>query len=187
MTFRSKDILKIERNWKINSSDSIEKDTSVRISNNKPQPWFYSLYISRKDSLQPLSTWLMENTPELLKSVGFTDQEINGELKWQDFVAKKNKEEFIKSFSKIKSIELSLNKKEYEYLNKTLLGFGFQKKGNVYFNEQNKIKYSINDSFPVRLKNVETELTETFPESRIKVSDNLIVHIIGKKAIWNFH
>jgi len=186
MTSKSDDILKVERNWKKSSSDSLGKDTSLYIFENKPQPWFYSLYILRKDSLQPLSTWLMENTPELLKSTGFKDDEIKKEIKWQDFMARKTKVEFTKSFNRIKSIDLSLNTKEYEFFKKSLLGFGLQQKGNVYFNNQIKISYTIDDNVPVRLKTVETELTEVYPESTIRISKNLVVEVNGEKAVWNF-
>ncbi|MEO6550898.1 MAG: DUF5829 family protein, partial [Ferruginibacter sp.] len=186
ITSTSKDLLAIETNWKKNSADSIEKDTSTRVSDNQQEPWFYSLYISRKDSLQPLSTWLMEHTPEHLRSSGFTAEEIKGAINWQDYTARKSKKAFAKSFNRITSIVLSFSTKEYEYFKKTLLGFGLQKKGNVFFNQQIKIIYTIDDRFPVRLKRVETELTNTFPERKIMISENLIIHVEGKKAIWNF-
>ncbi len=186
MTYKSNDILKVEKNWKENSSDFIEKDTSFYIADKIPQPWFYSINIMRKDSVQPLSIWLMENTTEHLTSTGFTGEQIKKEIKWQDFIERKTKEIFTKLFDKVRSIELSVNKKEYEFLNNSLIGFGFQKNGNVYFNNQVKIIYSINDNIPAWLKTVETELSETLPESNIKISNNLIVHINGNKALWEF-
>lgn len=186
MTFKSDDILKIEQYWKKNTSDNIEKDTIYYVFENKSKPWFYSLYISRKDSLQPLSTWLMENTPEILKSSGFKDEEIKKEIKWHEYMARVNKKEFMKSFNRIKSIVLSLNQKEYEYFRKTLIGLGMKQKGNTYYNDQINISYTIDDIAPVRLKTVETELTDSLPDDMIRISKNLMVLIKGKKAIWNF-
>ncbi|MEO6547868.1 MAG: DUF5829 family protein, partial [Ferruginibacter sp.] len=186
ITSTSKDLLSIETNWKKNSTDSIEKDTSTRIANDQQEPWFYSLYISRKYSLQPLSTWLMEHTPEHLQSSGFTAEEVKRAINWQEYTARKSKKEFGKSFNRITSIDLSLSTKEYEYFKKTLLGFGLQKKGNVYFNNQIEIIYTIDDRFPVRLRRVETQLTGTFPKRKIKISNNLVIHVDRKKAIWIF-
>lgn len=186
MTSKSNDILEIEQHWRTNTTDKIGKDTSHYMFENKPQPWFYSLYILRKDSLQPLSTWLMENTPEILKSSGFKDEEIKKEIKWQDFMAKRNKKEFTKSFDRITSITLSLNKKEYEYFRKTLVGLGLKQKGNTYFNDQIKISYIIEETSPVRLKTVETELVNPLADTIITISDRLMVQIKGTKAIWTF-
>lgn len=186
MTIKSNEIWEIKKSWRENSNDSIETDTTHRMLNGMPKPWYYSLSLSNNDSLQHFSTWLMENTPEELSTVGFSAEEIKSGINWQTYIAKRNKTEFTKSFNQIKSVTLLINKKEYEYLKKSLLGFGLQQKGNNFFNAQIKIICTIDERFSVRLKTVETELIKLFSKSNIKISDNLIVHVNGNKAIWEF-
>lgn len=186
MTQKANDILAIEANWKTKAHDSIIKDTSMRKLKDVKNPWFYSISLYTTDSLQTLYTWVMENTPEELKSVGFSTKETKKEIRWEDYMVKKIKKEFGKSFNRIKRVHLLLNHKNYEYLKTSLLGFGLQEKENMFFNNQVAVSYTLTESFPIRLQTVETELTEAFAENYVKISDNLKVHINGKKATWIF-
>lgn len=186
MTVKANDIWKIESNWKETTNDSVERDTTIYMADGKPEPWFYTLNLSNKDSIHPFSVWLMENTTEELKATGFSDEELKNKIKWEEYSAKRSKKEFTKSFDRINAIELSVNSKELEHLHKSLLGFGLTKKGETYFNNQIKIKYSINEGYPVRLKTVETELSEKLSKKKIKISNNLVLHVNGRKAKWEF-
>jgi hypothetical protein len=94
----------------------------------------------------------MENTPEELKRAGFSEEEIIQPITWQDYVGRLNHATFTKSFERISSIELSISKEEYEYLKRSLLGFGLKEKGKTFFNSQVKITYAINAHAVNRLK-----------------------------------
>jgi hypothetical protein len=186
MTKKANDILELEKNWKKNSYDSIIKDTSVSESQGIKSPWFYSLNLFVPDSLQPFSVWVMENTPDELKSIGFSTEEVKNEIKWEDYAARKSGKVFNKSFNQIKRIHLLLNTKNYQYLKRSLLGFGLQEKENMFFNNQVAITYFLDESFPIRLKTIETELNEVFAENKITLSKNISVYVNSNKAIWTF-
>jgi hypothetical protein len=186
MTQKSNDILTIEANWRKQTDDLIIKDTSIRIVQGIKNPWYYSLSLNSTDSLLPLAIWVMEHTPEELKSVGFTAEESKKEIRWEEYMSKKQKKEFTKSFNRIKAIHLLLDYKNYTYLKTSLLGFGLREKENIFFNNQIAIKYTLTESFPIRVQAMETELTESFSENYIKLSDNLKVHVNKNKATWIF-
>ncbi len=187
MTVQSNEIWEIKKNWKKNSDDSIETDTVMKMLSGISSPWFYSLSLLNNDSLLPFSTWLMENTPEELSDVGFSAEEIKNGINWSTYSSRKTKAAFTKSFNQIQSVTLLINKKEYDYLKKSLLGFGLQQKKNIFFNTQIKIMCIIDERFPLRLKTIETDLIELSPNMDIKISDKLMVHVNGSKAIWEFN
>ncbi len=186
MTTQSNQIWEIKKNWRENSNDSIVTDTVMKMQNGISKPWFYNLNLLNNDSIQPFQTYLMENTPEELSAVGFSPEEIKKGITWSTYMSKRRKAEFTKSFNQFQSITLLINKKEYEFLKKSLLGFGLHQKGNTFFNNQIKIKCLMDERFPVRLKTIETDLIGLFPKMVIKIDDNLKVHVNGSKAIWKF-
>ncbi len=184
MTARSNEIWKIKKHWRENSNDSIVADTVLKMQNGKHTPWFYNLSLLNKDSVQPFSTFLMENTPEELSAVGFSAEEIKNGINWPTYSIKRTKAEFTKSFNQIQSVTLLINKKEYNHLKKSFLGFGLQQKGTTFFNKQIKIICIRDEKFTARLKTIETALTGLYAKTDIKISDKLIVHVNGSKAIW---
>jgi hypothetical protein len=186
ITSKSGDIRKIEEHWKQTSKDSLQADTTNTVADGKTQPWYYALYRASADSTELLTAWIMENTPEELKSVGFSDQEIQGEINWQQYAEKRNKKIFTKSFDHIQAVYLSLADKEYKNLKKSFIGFGLQQQDNMFFNDHVKIICSTEDKTSPILNKIEIELTETFEEHMIKVSDHLTVQVQGNKAIWTF-
>lgn len=187
MTVLSNKIWEIKKNWGENSNDFIVTDTIMKIQNGMPKPWLYSLNLLNKDSLQPFQTYLMENTPEELSAVGFSAEEIRNGINWSTYYNKRTKKEFTKSFNQFQSVTLLINKKEYESLKKSLLGFGLQQKGNTFFNNQIKIKCVRDERFSVRVKTIETDLKEVFPKMDIRIGNNIIVHVNKNKTIWEFN
>lgn len=180
------DIRKIEKHWRETSGDSIQTDTTKQVTDGKTQPWFYALYRSSADSTEPITAWIMENTPEELKSVGFSDEELKNKITWQQYAEKRNKKPFTKSFGYIQSVWLSLTDTTYESIKKSLTGFGLKQEDNIFFNDHIKIKCSTGtDPSPV-LKQIEIELTEELEERSIKISDHLTIQINGNKATWVF-
>jgi hypothetical protein len=177
ITSTSGDIRKIEKDWRETANDSIQTDTTNQVTDGKSQPWFYSLYYLPADSTLPVSAWVMENTPEELRSIGFSDQEIRNEINWQQYAEKRNKKVFTKCFDHIQTVYLSLTDKEYEYLKKSFTGFGLQHQNNIFFNNHVKIICSIEDKASPVLKRIEIALTETFEARSIKISSHLTLEI----------
>jgi hypothetical protein len=186
MTLKSGDIKKIEKHWKESTADSIQTDTTSNVSNGKTEPWFYSISLSLNDSIQPFSTWIMENTPEELKSVGFSDKEIKSKITWQQYAEKRNKKLFTKCFGHIQTVSLSLTDTAYENIKKSFAGFGLKQKNNTFFNEHVKIICSIEEHPPHTIQQIEIKLTQAFEEQTIKISNHLSVQIHGDKATWVF-
>ncbi len=113
----------------------VKTDTSTYISKGEKHTWYYSIYLSAVESLLPVSAWVMENTPDILKETGFTDEEIKKPISWQEYIEKESKRKFTKAFNSITSVELITNKYEYDYLKKSFLGFGLKESNNSFFNE----------------------------------------------------
>ncbi|MEP7318909.1 MAG: DUF5829 family protein [Panacibacter sp.] len=186
MTYTSGDIWKIKNNRVVNDNDTLKADTTNYVSKGVSYPWYYAIYISDKDSAPPLSLWIMENTPELLKEIGFSDEELKSKITWQDYIEKQSKKKSDQSFNRISSVELSVNKEEYEYLKKSLLSFGFKQKDNFFYTDDMQITYNISLNPAMRVKTIETELTAQFPMRVIKISDKLTLQVKGNKAVWKF-
>ncbi len=164
MTFKQGDLNKLEANWKAHSKDSLKSDTSTLLKDGIKLSWFYSLSLYSVDSLIPASAWVMENTPDMLKARGFTEEEIKKPISWGEFVEKKSKTKFTKAFNRITSVIIITNKKEFDYIKKSFLGFGLKEKSNTFFNDYISIKYSIADIPSTELKEVEIELNNFFKE-----------------------
>jgi hypothetical protein len=62
----------------------------------------------------------MGNTPDELKSVGFTDDEIKQPISWQQYYEKRYHKEFSKPLNKIIKLEIITNKKDYDYFRTSL-------------------------------------------------------------------
>lgn len=186
MTFKQGDIFKLEANWKADSKDSVKRDTTTLLRDGTKLSWFYSLSLYSVDSLVPATAWVMENTPDLLRARGFTEEEIKKPISWGEFVEKKSKTKFTKAFNRITSVEILTNKKEFDYLNKSFLGFGLKAKSNTFFNDYISIKYSIADIPSTELKEVEIELNNSFKDQTIFLSPKFSLHVKDKSARFVF-
>ena len=129
----------------------------------------------------------MENTPDELKSVGFTSEEIARPISWQEFNEKKYKRKFSKAFNRISSVYLITNKKEFEYLRKSFLGFGLKEYKNHFFNDFISINFLIADIKSTSLKKVEIELSKSFEERTILIETDVKMHIKGTRAALIFY
>ena len=186
MTFKPGDLNKLEINWKKTSKDSLIKDTSTVVKDGKKILWYYSLLLYPPDSLQQIYAWIMENTPEILKATGFTDEEIKNPISWQDFYEKKSKIKFTKEFNSITSVTIITNKNEFKYLKKSFLDFGLTEKSNTFSNDYISITCNITDITASRLKTVEISLSNAVKEENIVVSKMLSIQLKGKKAVLTF-
>ncbi|MGC4036135.1 MAG: DUF5829 family protein [Chitinophagaceae bacterium] len=186
MTKKTKDINVLENKWQLNKKDMVIRDTSTRVDSGVTYPWFYSLSLMTSDSVQPLSTWVMENTPEHLRSVGFTNEEMSKQILWEEYAAKKNSLRSDKPFNYIRKAHILVNNKNFQYLKRSLTGFGLRQKQTTFSNNEIEITCTVSEKYTVRLQTVETELTGTFPETNVLLSDYLKVHVKGNKATWIF-
>ena len=187
MTFKSNDINKVKQYWEHTIKDSISLKTVQTMDNGKTRPWYYGLELYKTDSNGSIKVWLMENTPEDLLSAGFSEQEIaNNKISWQGYVQRQSKIILKRPFNRILSVQIFINKKEFEYLRETLPGLGLKQGKNAFYNKNIKVKYTISSS-PSRLIEVETELSTSFTKTEIKIGNSIVVQINGTKAIWNFN
>jgi hypothetical protein len=182
MTTTSGDIDHLEDQWKYNYKDSVKRDTNMIVINGTNLPWFYSLSLYTVDSSKSGSAWVMENSPDMLKSAGFTEDEMKKPILWHDFIEKKMKMKTTKSFNRIVAVEIITNKKELGYFKKSFLGFGLTEKHHSFYNENILITYTLADIPTSELKSVEIELTDSFKEQTITLGDRLTMHVKDKTA-----
>ena len=173
---------KLEAVWKAGFKDSITRDTSIIDNNGTKSPWFYSLSFYSLDSSKSGSTWVMENTPDMLKTTGFTNEEMKKPILWHEFIEKKMKMKNTKSFNRITAVEIITNKKELDYFKKSFLGFGLIEKNHMFYNENIQITYTLADIPASELKSVEIELTNPFVEQTIMLSNKISMHVKNKTA-----
>jgi len=186
MTTTPGDIDQLDANWKADHKDSVKRDTSTAVNNGAKLPWFYSLALYTVDSSKSGSAWVMENTPDILKSAGFTDDEMKKPILWHEFIEKKMKMRNTKFFNRIIGVEIITNKKELGYFKKSFLGFGLTEKHHVFYNENIHITYTLADIPTSELKSVEVELTDSLKEQTIVLSDSLSMYVKDKSATLLF-
>jgi len=187
MTLKSNDIKKVKQYWENNTQDSISFQTVEAYESAKTRPWYYDLELYRIDSNAAMKAWLMENTNEDLRLAGFSEQEIEKDkISWQSYIERQNKTTLKKAFNRILSIQLSIDKSEFKYLRKTLLGFGLIQSKHAFYNDNIIVKYKISSNSSIRLKKLEMELSETFAKTVLTIGDSITVQLNGKRAIWNF-
>jgi hypothetical protein len=186
MTTTSGDIDHLEAQWKADYKDSVKRDTNTIVDNGVDLPWFYSLSLYTVDSSKSGSTWVMENTPDILKSDGFSSDEMKKPILWHDFTLKETKTKNTKAFNRIVAVEIITNNRELGYFKKSLLGFGLTEKGQTFYNDNIHITYILADIPTSELKSIEIELADSFNEQTIMLSDRLTMHIKDKSATFFF-
>lgn len=186
MTYTSGDIWQIKNKWQQTTADSVQTDTTNYKEGDQSYPWYYAIYLSQEDSAPPLSVWIMENTPELLKQTGFSDEEIKNKITWETYTLKKSGKLFNKFFNRITAVTLSAGPSEYDHLSKSLSGFGFRQQGNHFSNGSISITCRLQSNTAMHIETIETELLQAFPSRNIKISNSLTLKISGNKAVWIF-
>lgn len=187
MTFKPGDIEKIKHYWQQHSKDSMNVDTTTWISGSgKKLSWYYSIGVYEPDTLAPVYTWIMENTPEDLRAIGFTDEEIKGPIGWATYMEKISGKKFSKAFTRITSIDVVADGKEYKYLQHSFLNFGLQQKHHNFFNQYVVIRCRKAHVSAPQLKKITIELDKSFEERTVDLNDHLTLNIKGKIASFNF-
>jgi hypothetical protein len=186
MTTTSGNIDHLEAQWKAEYKDSVKRDTNTIVDNGAKLPWFYSLSLYTADSSKSGSAWVMENTTDELKSAGFTGDEMKKPILWHDYLEKRTKAKNTKSFNRIVAVEIITNKKELGYFRKSFLGFGLSENLNTFYNDNIRITYTLADIPASELKSVEIELTDSFKEQTITLSNSLSMQVKDKRATLVF-
>jgi hypothetical protein len=186
MTHKSGDFNTIKNNWQKIYTDSLQTDTTVVTSRGPAHKWFYATGLPI-DTTIATSTWLMENTPDELKSVGFTDNEIKQPISWQQYYEKRYQKKFLKPLNKITKVEIITNKKEYDYLKISLLGFGLKEANNSFYNDEVKIQYTIANVPSTELKTVTFALDDALLANTVTISNHLILQVNDKTAMFTFN
>ncbi len=185
VSLRAGDIWKIKAHWLHSALRAIVVDTTFDMVKGKRRPWFYSIRLFRKDdSLEGLSTRLAENIPEDLPERGFSKEQIEKQPIWKDYVERHRA--FLKLFDRIRAVHISITAKEYQYLRKSLLGFGLREKGNGFVNDHVTIAYTIVTKPVIRIRSIEVQLTEPTPNEDIRISGHVVARISGNRAIFEF-
>jgi hypothetical protein len=187
MTFKSGDIDRVERNWKQKSKDPIKRDTSTYDIKGVKHTWYYSDYFDTPDSLLSVAIWVMENTPDELHERGFTEEEQKGPISWHQYVEKYSKKKFTKAFNQITAVELITNDKGLDYLQRSLLGFGFYQSNNSFYTNNITIRYRVQNVPATILKKIDISLNRSLEARTIRMSDHITLLINGDKASMMFN
>ncbi len=158
----------IKRNWE-DMKDSISFSERTIEYENKSSPWYYSLSIPNIDSLR-VNAWLMEHHKEEMLRVGFTEEDINRVISWEEYIdyslatsrnVAPDSITFEKSFHRIKGLHLTLTLNELELLKETLLSFGFTDDGICLSNKDLYLKYELTQNEVFILNQIDFELIKT--------------------------
>lgn len=166
-----------------NNSNKI--DTTYINYDSIKMPWYKSLksnYLNNHTDVV-----LLEYQKEYLSFLGFSDQEINSEMTYPQFNAKlSGGKKYPRKFNTLKSIELNLEKEEFENLKKCIINFGGSvNKKKLTINEFEIICY-IKKQEQFRLKQIVIDLTDKVPNKKIKISDLITIETKNKIAIIKF-
>jgi hypothetical protein len=186
ITNKAGDLAVIKNEWQAITLDTVHFDTTYRVENGTQASWYYSIGLNPTDTMQNYYAWLMENTPEELRSRGFTDEEMRNEIPWGLYSVKRNGKPFTKYFDHISAMKININKKNFAYLEQSLTGMGLKKKGNTFYNESSVISYRLVDGSSSTVESITLDLTKKLPPRRIDVSPHLQIEIKGKKANLRF-
>lgn len=129
-------------------------------------PLFQLASIEHSDSVGIFS-WLMEYQKAEMKSVGFTDQDLQEVISWEDYSVHRRAADlkinpdsikFEKAFDRVTQLDLTLTQYELESLKKSLLYFGFTEKGNSLISQDITINYKISQQKGFVLNQIDFKL-----------------------------
>lgn len=130
---------------------------------------------------------LLEYQKEYLNYMGFTDEEIHTEMTYDTYnsILSGNKK-YPRKFNSIKAIELEIEKRELEYLIKSIQKLGGSIEENELKLNEVSIKYSLCKKERFRVKKIIVNLTESVPAKTINISKNIKISTKEKTAEIQF-
>lgn len=186
-TFRTGDIWTIRDEWQKQTTNIIWTDTTIYEDKGIKKSWFYSIGLAPEDSSKFLPVWLMENTPEHMKDAGFNDSELKEEISWGTYSRKRREiESFPKLLKGITSVNITVGSDEFDFLKKTITGFGLHQINKAFSNPYVCITCDVSPEPIWRINTVTFELKEDVPYRKLGISDNLVLEFEGKSAVFTF-
>ena len=170
-----------------------EKGNKVKVfpdeidDNGKRIKWTTFLWIDNAMHQSTFRPIIEEKSRELLKSRGFTDNEISKEITHEYWREKVRKRKYDKLFDKIIAVELNLTNSEFEYLAACLKAFSFKQDGTVLSDNTCTVTSNIVDNQSTfKVSKIHLSLTKECEPREIVISNNLTLTIKGKTAIYTF-
>ncbi|HEY0679825.1 MAG TPA: DUF5829 family protein [Chitinophagaceae bacterium] len=114
-------------------------------------PWLTTLRFRDKDSMRN-EIWLMEHSKQELRSAGFSDEEISGEVEFREYVKRRRAKilkvspdslNFDRLMDRVTSITVSVTEKELNFFRRNLKRFGFSESGNRFTKDDFIIQYRL--------------------------------------------
>ena len=188
ITFRTGDIWKIRNEWKKHATQTIWTDTTFDDNKGVKQSEYYSIGIVPKDTTEdmPVWVWLMEYTPERMRSAGFSNSELKEEISWGNYWKMRKGEVYTKLLNGITSVKISVGSDRIDFLQELMEGFGLKKTGSGFSNKHVNIDCDIKPDPVWRIQTVTFELTQEVPYRKFIISANLILELEGKSAVFTF-
>lgn len=188
ITFRTGDIWKIRNEWQKHTTETIWTDTTFKFDKGLRESWYYSIGIDSKDTTKYYPIWLMENTPEHMYKVGYTNTDLKEVISWGTYHRKlRNSEPFSKLLKGITSVNISVDNDGLDFLKKNLQGFGLRMIGTTFLNQFVDILSDIKPCYIWRIQTITFELKQDVAYRKLIISDNLILELEGKSAVMTFN
>ena len=134
----------------------------------------------------PVWVWLMENTPEHMKRAGYSDSDLKKEITWGAYYRHRKREQYQKLLKGITSVKISVGSDRIDFFQEIMEGFGLQKLGSTFSNQYVNITCDVSQEPIWRVNSITFELKEDVPYRKLIISDNLILELDGKSAVFTF-
>jgi Family of unknown function (DUF5829) len=149
--------------------------------------WYKTLEV--KPSNKQLQISLLEYQKKYLESLGFTDEESNKSMSFEEFNnILSGGRKYPRQFNAIKSVSIRVLQKDIVYLQNTAKMLGLEFSKSKIFNKDFALHYQV-VAEPVKtgLSSIEISLVNSLPKQNIHISKTISVLVNGNKAIINFN
>jgi len=182
----------VRNEWKRKKEETSFSNRKI-VREGRSTPLFQLASIEHSDSLRIFS-WLMEYQKEEMKSVGFTDQDLQEVISWKEYSVHRRAADlkinpdsvkFEKAFDRVTQLYLTLTQFELESLKKSLLYFGFTEKGNSLISQDITINYNISQQKGFVLNQIDFKLIGSMKQGIYRYR-NLEFNINENRATLKF-
>ena len=189
ITFRTGDIWKIRDEWQKHATQTIWTDTTIVDNNGIKESICYTIDLEPRDTSEsmPCWVWLLEYTPEEMKRAGYSDADLKEEITWGTYYWQLHKSNpFMKLLKGITSVKISVGSDRIDFLQEIMEGFGLKKTGSTFSNKHVNITCDIKPDPVWKIQTVTFELKQYIPYRKLIISDNLLLELEGKYAVFTF-
>lgn len=161
-------------------------DTTFAETDSLKIPWYKSLQLDFPSPHFTIS--LLEYQKEYMSYLGFSEEEINTEMTYDQYNAiLSGGKKYPRKFNTIKAFELDINKKELEYLTKSIEHFGGTLSDSILQLNGLTINYHLTKTKLFRIRKITIDLLEEVKTKEIKISDKIKIKTKDKTAEIQFH